>query len=149
VQLEFDIAPESNSDEIDHRREVILSMFKNETWIALPTSFTGTKNGRALYRAESPEFSLFAITIHNEPLSISQESAFGKMPEPDTIPGDKPVKPGVPVFPDPPVQSIVSATPAEGQPFQSFPTGIAVICVVIMGAGFLGLWWIRRRNPPL
>jgi hypothetical protein len=123
-------------------------MFKNRTWVALPTSSIGSKNGRALYRAESPEFSLFAITIHNEPLSISQGSASRKMPEPNTISGDKSVKPGVPVFPDPPVQSIVSATPTQGQPFLPVPIGIAVICVVVMGTGFLGLWWIRRRNPP-
>jgi PGF-pre-PGF domain-containing protein len=148
VQLEFEIPLESIGDENITHKEVRLAMFKNETWFALPTYTTGTKNGRTLYRAESPEFSLFAITIHNEPLSISQESAFRKPSEPDTIPWDKPVKPGVPVFPDPPVQPIVSATPAQGQPFLPVPTGIAVICVVVMGAGFLGLWWIRRRNPP-
>jgi hypothetical protein len=148
AQLEFDVPLESIGDQNITRKEVSLSMFKNGTWVALPTSSIGSNNGRALYRAESPEFSLFAITIHNEPLSISQESASNKQSEPDTIPDNKPVKPGVPVFPDPPVQSIVSATPTQGQPFLPVPTGIAVICVVVMGAGFLGLWWIRRRNPP-
>jgi len=125
-----------------------LYLFQNGTWVALPTYATGIKNGRALYRAGSTEFSLFAITINNEPLSIPQGSAFRKPSEPDTIPGNKPVTPGVPVFRDLPVQSIVSATPVQGQPFLPVTTGIAVICVVVMGAGFLGLWWIRRRNPP-
>jgi len=148
VQLEFEIPLESIGNQNITRKEVGLYLFQNGSWVSLPTYATGTKNGRTIFRAESPEFSLFAITIHNEPLSISQESAFRKQPEPDTIPRDKPVKPGVPVFPDLPVQSIVSATPAQGQQFLPVPTGIAIICVVVMGAGFLGFWWIRRRNPP-
>ena len=41
-------------------------MLNNRTWICLPTYRSGSKNGKVLYRAESPEFSLFAITIQNE-----------------------------------------------------------------------------------
>jgi hypothetical protein len=41
-------------------------MLNNRTWICLPTYRSGSKNGKALYRAESPEFSLFVITIQNE-----------------------------------------------------------------------------------
>jgi hypothetical protein len=49
-------------------------MLNNRTWICLPTYRSGSKNGKALYRAESPEFSLFAITIQNETCKAPLES---------------------------------------------------------------------------
>ena len=80
-------------------------LFQNGTWVALPTYATGIKNGRVLYRAGSPEFSLFAITINNTPFSQTQESAFTISPEPDSLPKNKMASQGVPVFTNLPVSA--------------------------------------------
>jgi len=63
--VEFDVPLFSITDTPGSLNNVSLCMLNNRTWICLPTTMTGSKNGNALYRAESPEFSLFAITIQN------------------------------------------------------------------------------------
>ena len=100
MQLEFDIPDDSNGDKNITRKDVVMYLFQNGTWIALPTCATGIKNGRVLYRSESPEFSLFAITINNTPFSQSQDPAFAKSPESDTIPKEHNGESGVPIVPD-------------------------------------------------
>jgi PGF-pre-PGF domain-containing protein len=64
--IEFDVPLFSIDDRPASMNNVSLCMLNNRTWICLPTYCSGSKNGKALYRAESPEFSLFAITIQNE-----------------------------------------------------------------------------------
>jgi PGF-pre-PGF domain-containing protein len=64
--VEFDVPLFSITDTPGSLNNVSLCMLNNNrTWICLPTTMTGSKNGNALYRAESQEFSLFAITIQN------------------------------------------------------------------------------------
>ena len=86
MQLEFEIPLDSNGDQNITRKEVGMYLFQNGTWVALPTYATGIKNGRALYRAGSTEFSLFAITINNTSFSQTQESASTISPESDSLP---------------------------------------------------------------
>jgi len=64
--IEFGVPILSIADHHATLQDVSLYMFKNGTWVNLPTYTTGCKNGRVLYQAGSPEFSLFAITIQNE-----------------------------------------------------------------------------------
>jgi PGF-pre-PGF domain-containing protein len=64
--IEFDVPLFSITDPHVSMNNVSLCMLNNRTWICLPTYRSGSKNGKVLYRAESPEFSLFAITIQNE-----------------------------------------------------------------------------------
>jgi hypothetical protein len=49
---------------------VSLWTLNNRTWISLPTTCSGSKNGNALYYAESRNLSLFAITIRNDTPAI-------------------------------------------------------------------------------
>lgn len=148
VQIEFDLPPGSTGNPPATRQDVRLFMFKNGAWVTLPTSTTGTKNGMAHYRAGSPEFSLFAITLCNEPVSPPPDPAFTASPDPGNVPGDEPGKPGVPAFPNPPEQSIASGTPAQGQTYLPVFAGIAAISGIVMGVVLIRHWWVRRQNPP-
>jgi hypothetical protein len=129
-------------------QDISLYMFKNETWINLPTCTTGSKNGWARYRAGSPEFSLFAITIRNEPYSPSRDAAFTASPERENMPGDEARKPGVPAFPEPPVPLLTPVTSANGQAIPPFLAGIAVISGMVTGVVLIRYWWVRRLHPP-
>jgi PGF-pre-PGF domain-containing protein len=148
VQLEFDIPLESIGDQNITRRDVGMYLVQNGTWIALPTYATGIKNGRALYRSESPEFSLFAITINNTPFSQTQESAFMISRESDTIPKEHNGETGVPLFTNLPVQPTIPETSAPEQPVQSIFSGIMVISIIVISIVLIQHWWIRRQNPP-
>jgi PGF-pre-PGF domain-containing protein len=64
--IEFDVPLFSITDPHVSMNNVSLCMLNNRTWICLPTYRSGSKNGKMIYHAESPEFSLFAITIQNE-----------------------------------------------------------------------------------
>jgi hypothetical protein len=127
---------------------VELYLFQNGTWIALPTYATGIKNSRVLYRSESPEFSLFAITINNTPFGQTQESEFTIFPESDTLPKADNGGSDVLVFPNLPVQPTTPDTSAPEQPVQSIFSGIMVISIIVISAVLIRLWWIRRQNPP-
>jgi PGF-pre-PGF domain-containing protein len=148
VQLEFDIPLDSNNVKDITRRDVGMYLFQNGTWIALPTSATGIKNGRVLYRSESPEFSLFAITVNYTPVSQTQESAPAKSPEVDTNPRDYYIESGVPVLTDLPAQATTSDTAAPGQPVQRSFFGIMVVSTFTISVVLIRHWWIRRQNPP-
>ena len=149
VQLEFDIPDDSNGDQNITRKDVGMYLFQNDTWIALPTSATGIKNGRVLYRSESPEFSLFAITINNKPSGQSQESAFAISPDTDTIPAEHEGDSKVPAFANPPVTPTIPDTSAPERPAQPVFSGILVISIIVISAVLVRHWWIRRQNPPL
>jgi hypothetical protein len=125
-----------------------LYLFQNGTWVALPTYATGIKNGRVLYRSESPEFSLFAITINNTPFGQTQDSVFTISPESGTIPKEHNGESGVPVFTNLPVKTTTPDTSAPEQPVQSFFSGIMVIITIMISTVLIRHWWIRRQNPP-
>ena len=55
--IEFDVPLFSIADHHASMNTVSLCMLNNRTWICLPTYTSGSKNGRVLYHAESPEFS--------------------------------------------------------------------------------------------
>jgi hypothetical protein len=104
---------------------------------------SGCKNGKALYRAESPEFSLFAITIQNETSNEPQEgsvlvlSASEKLPEYESRKTTVTVIPVTPLAPTP----VASNT---GRSFTTFVISITGIIGVVLGATVLRSWWIRR-----
>ena len=148
VQLEFDIPNDSNGDQNITRKDVGMYLFQNGTWIALPISATGIKNGRVLYRAGSPEFSLFAITINNAPSGQSLESAFTIFPDTDTIPAERGGDPKMPAFANRPVTPTIPDTSAPERPAQPVFSGIFVISVIVISAVLVRHWWIRRQNPP-
>jgi PGF-pre-PGF domain-containing protein len=148
VHLEFDIPLESMGDENITQKEVGLYLFQNDTWVALPTYATGIKNGRALYRAGSTKFSLFAITINNTPFIQTQDTAFTIIPESDTIPKEQNGESVVPVF-----INLLELPPSPDSsesehPFQSIFSGIMVISVIVVSIVLIRHWWIQRQNPP-
>jgi PGF-pre-PGF domain-containing protein len=148
AQIEFDVPLESIGDSHATVQDVSLYMFKNRTWVTLPTYSTGSKNGRVLYCARSPEFSLFAITIRNEPYSPPQEYAFMVSSVPENIPADESRKSGVLVSPEPQVLPPAPVTSAKEQAFPPFLAGIAGISVMVIGTVLVRHWWTRRQNPP-
>jgi PGF-pre-PGF domain-containing protein len=78
--IEFDVPLFFIGDNHASVNNISLCMLNNRTWVCLPTDTTGSKNGKALYRAKSPEFSLFAITIHNETCIAPPESILTASP---------------------------------------------------------------------
>jgi len=72
--IEFEVPLFSIVDHHASENNVWLCVLMNRTWVNLPTYTSGSKDGKVHYHAESPEFSLFAITIRNEKSIESPES---------------------------------------------------------------------------
>jgi PGF-pre-PGF domain-containing protein len=129
VLIEFDVPLFSIPDPPESLKNVSLCMLNNRTWICLPTPMTGRKNGNALYRAESPEFSLFAITIRNE-TSIALPN---NMPAPTTVSemssGYKSRESNISVIPGIPLKT----APDESN------TGFSFLPLIISTMGILGI----------
>ena len=141
--IEFDV-PLSIVDSPDSMKNVSLCMLENSTWICLPTWRSGSQNGNAFYRAESLEFSLFAITIRNEtgrPPSVSKPDAF---PVSEKITGRGFRESNGSFFPEIPVK----IAPGESNTGFSFiPLVISIMGIVGIGI-VIGMWiiLIRRRG---
>jgi len=141
--IEFDVPLFSIADHHASVNNVSLCMLNNRTWVCLPTYTSGSKNGKALYRAESPEFSLFAITIQNktsiEPHggSILVLSASENLPEYESRKTTVTVIPEIPLTPTP----VASNT---GRSFTTFIISIIGMMGVVLGATVVRSWWIRR-----
>jgi PGF-pre-PGF domain-containing protein len=141
--VEFDVPLFSITDTPGSLNNVSLCMLNNSTWMCLPTYKSGSKNGKALYHAESPEFSLFAITIQNKTNIESQEgsilclSAWKKLPVYESGKTTVTVIPDTPIAPTP----IASNT---GRSFTIFFLSIMVMIGVVLGATVIRSWWIRR-----
>jgi hypothetical protein len=141
--IEFDVPLFSITDHRASMNIVRLCMLNNRTWVCLPAYPSGSKNGKALYRAESPEFSLFAITIQNKTFIEPQEgpilvlSALEKLPEYESRKTTVTIIPETPRAPTP----VASNT---GRSFTIFIISITGIIGVVLGATVLRSWWIRR-----
>ena len=83
--IEFDLPFISVDGPGDVKNNVSLCMLKNRTWVCLPSFPAGTRNGRAVYRAEGPEFSIFAITIQNGTSESLPTDVPTVSPEPQTF----------------------------------------------------------------
>ena len=121
---------------------VSLCMLENRTWICLPTCRSGSQNGNAFYRAESLEFSLFAITIRNEtskPQSVSKPDAFPVL-EKITVTEFRDSNNSI--FPETPVK----IAPGESNTGFSFtPLVISIMGIVGIGTG-IGIWIVLIRS---
>jgi len=141
--IEFDVPLFSIADHHASVNNVSLCVLNNRTWVCLPTYMSGSKNGKVLYRTESPEFSLFAITIQNktsiEPHegSILVLSASENLPEYESRKTMVTVRPEIPLTPTP----VASDT---GRSFTTFVISIMGMMGVVLGASVVRSWWIRR-----
>jgi PGF-pre-PGF domain-containing protein len=82
--IEFDVPLFSIADPTTSMKNVSLCSLNNGTWMCLPTYRSGIINGKVRYRAESRDFSLFAITLQNETLLASRESIPARSPGAET-----------------------------------------------------------------
>ena len=146
VQIEFDLPGESTVDNDATRQEVRLHIFRNETWVALPTTAIGTRNGRVVSRSGSPEFSLFAITLDNEPIRQTPEYPVTIEPEQEDRAANEPEKPDVLGLVSQPVPTTAPDSPEK--PFLPLPATTAIISVVVMGALLIRYWLDHRHDPP-
>jgi PGF-pre-PGF domain-containing protein len=109
--------------------DVTLCRLNSSTWDCLPVIMAGSENGRMIYRAASPDISLFAITIRNSTATglpgerNAVPPATGTVPEHGTITPVKPVISNAPVTPVP----------------ASFDTSFSFILSVILTAGIVGM----------
>jgi len=104
-------------------------MLNNRTWICLPTYCSGRKNGKALYRAESPEFSLFAITIQNETGKAPLESISAASPVSEKSTGYESQESNISAIPEIPVKIAPGGS----------NTGFSFIPLIISIMGMMGI----------
>ena len=141
--IEFDVPLFSITDTPASINNVSLCMLNNRTWVCLPTYRSGSVNGKVLYRAESPEFSLFAITIRNETPIASQDGSGLVLSASENLPEYKSRKT---------VETVNPETPLAPTPIASnrgFSSTTFVICItgiigVLFGATVVRSWWIHR-----
>jgi PGF-pre-PGF domain-containing protein len=129
--IEFDV-PITFSDR-NHAisDQVRLCMLRNLSWVCLPTRASGNINGQAHYRAESPEFSLFAIALSNETSGI-HEDALEVQTVKDALSLDTPVNPRVPVVTQT-SPAAAAAEPERGNPLVPEIIGITGLCGAAIG----------------
>jgi PGF-pre-PGF domain-containing protein len=140
--IEFDVPLFSITDHHASMNNVSLCMLNNRTWMCLPTYTSGSKNGKALYRAESPEFSLFAITIQNKTSIEPQEGSILVLSASEKLPEYESRKTTVPVIPETSLAPPVASN--TGFSFTTFVISITGIIGVLLGATVLRSWLIRQ-----
>jgi hypothetical protein len=141
--IEFDVPLFSIDDRPASMNNISLCMLNNRTWICLPTYRSGSKNGKALYRAESPEFSLFAITIQNETGKAPLESISAAYPVSEKSTGYESQESNISAIPEIPVKI---AKDGSNTGFSFIPLIISIMGMVgiVLGATVLRSWWIQR-----
>jgi PGF-pre-PGF domain-containing protein len=135
--IEFDVPLFSIADHPVSMKNVSLCMLKNRTWICLPTYRSGSKNGKEIYRAESPEFSLFAITIQNETGKVPLESILTAFPVSEKSAGYESHESNISAIPEIPVKIAPGGSNTE--------FSFMLLIISIMGIIGIGVVLIRNR----
>ena len=137
--IEFDVPRTFFTDNHATPDQVRLCMLRNRTWFCLPTQLLGNKNGQAYYRAESLEFSLFAVSLSNQEPVMSGGNEFPTQP---VVPEDSSANPDIPKQPQ---AQLPTATPGTDKGFPLVPgaigitiaCGLAIVAIVIFRSGNL------------
>ncbi|MDO8873460.1 MAG: PKD domain-containing protein [Methanoregula sp.] len=135
--------------------DVSMNRYHEGAWTSLPTTFFGVNNGVASYSAQSPGFSLFAITPKKNGAQAGTASASCPVIQPASCP----------VCPGPVAGSLLASSGAPAVCETAAPqapavpdTGSPLTTGAIIGVSGIGLisggmlvrrWWIRRQNPAL
>jgi PGF-pre-PGF domain-containing protein len=136
--------------------DIAMNRYHEGVWTALPTTFLGVNNNVASYSAQSPGFSLFAITPKKNGAQPATASASCPVIQPVSCPvcpapatGSLLVSSGGPTVCET-VAPKVPAVPETGFPFITGAI-IAFSCIGIGTGGFMLVrkWWIQRQNPAL
>jgi len=140
--IEFDVPLFSIADHHATLQDVSLCMFKNGTWVNLPTYTTGCKNGRVLYHAGSPEFSIFAITIQNETWIAPHESIPTMSPLSGKRTGYESQESNISAIPEIPMK-IAPGGSNMGFSFMLLIISIMGIIGIVIGVILIRSWWVR------
>ncbi|MDD1696812.1 MAG: PKD domain-containing protein [Methanoregula sp.] len=127
--IEFEVPLFSITGPSASLNNVSLWILNNRTWISLPASWSGSKNGKALYYAESRNLSLFAITIRNETPVIPPGILPAATTEPEKSHGYKSRESDNPAIPD---------TPEKTEPGK-MNTGFSFLPLIISTLGIVGI----------
>jgi PGF-pre-PGF domain-containing protein len=141
--IEFGVPLFSIADHHASLNNVSLCVLNNRTWVCLPTYISGSKNGKVLYRAESPEFSFFAITIQNKTSIEPQAGSILELSASKNLPGYESRKTTETVIPETPLAPMPVAS-NTGRSFTTFVMSIMGMIGVVLGATVVRSWWIRR-----
>ncbi len=147
VAIEFDIPRTWLESRNAGPDSIVLQRFNSTKWETLPTNVTGNSSGFVSYRANSPGFSLFAISIGKSPAATGLSSTVPATQAQGTA--------GEGIRATTPPLAATSPVPAQtGQPSPVLPLTtiglIGAILVVIFGVAIIARrWWIRRQNPAL
>jgi PGF-pre-PGF domain-containing protein len=142
ARIEFDVPLLTIAEYNTTVDTVGLCLLRNTSWICLPTGILGNKNGRALYSADTPEFSFFAITLQNGTFISPEERAFTPLPAEKRAPESGTGKPLIPAI----ISTSVPGTPPGDDTGRSMMTGvisITVILGIIIGAVLIRYRWNR------
>jgi PGF-pre-PGF domain-containing protein len=143
--IEFDVPLFSITATPASMNNVSLCMLNNRTWVCLPSYTSGSKNGKVLYRAESPEFSLFAITIQNKTSIEPQEGSILVLSASENLPEYESRKTTVTVIPE----TSIAPTPVAsntGRSFTTFVISIIGMIDIVLGVVLVKRGWIRHKN---
>jgi PGF-pre-PGF domain-containing protein len=140
--IEFDVPLFPIAHHTASMNNVSLCMFKNGTWVNLPTYTTGSKNGKTLYRAESPEFSLFAITIQNETCIPPHESVPTVSPVSGKSAGHESQESNISAIPEIPVKNTPGGS-NTGFSFVLLIFSIMGMIGIVIGVVLIRSWWVR------
>jgi PGF-pre-PGF domain-containing protein len=125
--IEFDIPPTFLVHNHAAPDQVRMCMRQNQTWICLPTRFEADTGSKVSYSTESPEFSLFAITLSNETSGTTKDTSIFPMVK-------DPRSQYAPMNPDAPVVSRANRTAVNDEPVAG-----SLMLAIITGAGLCGL----------
>jgi PGF-pre-PGF domain-containing protein len=129
--IEFDVPLVVIREHHATRDDVALCRLNSSTWVCLPVVMAGSENGRMAYQAESPGFSLFAITIRNGTGTGPEEERITVLPATGTLPKDESVIPIDPVI----SKTLVPASPDTAFSYMTFiipATGIIGMILVVV-----------------
>jgi len=127
--IEFDVPLVVIREHHATRDDVTLCRLNSSTWACLPVLMAGSENGRMVYRAESPGFSLFAITIRNDTGTGLQEERIPLPSATGTVPEDGAITP---------VEPVISSAPVPPIP-ASPDTSLSFMPSAILAAGIIGM----------
>jgi hypothetical protein len=121
-------------------------------WVALPTTVLYPKDGFVYCSAQSPGFSLFAITgmpAVAAPVTVTQtHEILSNTAVHEQVPG-KAAATQAPVTTQTTVPPATAARPAAPAPLLNVILVIAAIGILACGGFIVRRWWIRRQNPAL
>jgi PGF-pre-PGF domain-containing protein len=139
IQLEFEV-PLSYVDNFQSTvNDIRLYQLRNQSWVCLPTTTWGSKNGFALFQGESPEFSLYAIVLLNRTNVTAGENSFVVIPSTPVIAEDSrsPVLPYIPVTTSEPSVPVVSD---YGFSWTTFAISLTIITGIVIGVIMIRRW---------